>query len=498
MKIDKENRTGVINMSSGHALIMGHKPKKLAVQAISDKLTTEPNTEVASFGLFDTASPNYATYYPDVTEDDLKPLDAEFIYPVFRMLSETIVYKGAPIDFGKPGVLKGSMKKLLGQTINIDHEVAIGNSIGAVSEVYWQESYKSKDGVKVPAGINAVLKIDGKSNPRIARGVMMEPPSIHSNSVTVRFKWEPSHSFDEQDEFYNKLGTFDKKGEMIRLVVTDITLYNETSLVSHGADPFAQRVNKDGEINNPGYANGAYSFSASPGAPINGYSAIDYKTDLSLSFDTSIPKPTNNKHNNYNPDEPMKELIQKFAEELEFGADELTEENLVEKVKAKLTASDNTEQITKLEGDKTALEEKLTAEKTKNSDLSTELANAKADSEALTTVTKNTREEAVRLYKLTKGDDAEENIINLISEANLETANSFLKQYRKEADQKFEATCNDCKSTNVSRASAQTSKAGLANDEGGSGRTTPKGATEVRNSVRNKKKRKSIFLNGNK
>ena len=89
-------------------------------------------------------------------------------------------------------VLKKSMQMLIGQTINIDHEIAVGNAIGAVSEVFWQPAYKTKSGIEVPAGINAVLKIDGKSNPRIARGVMMDPPSIHSNSVTVRFKWEPS------------------------------------------------------------------------------------------------------------------------------------------------------------------------------------------------------------------------------------------------------------------------------------------------------------------
>lgn len=130
---------------------------------------------------------------------------------------------------------------LLGQTVNCDHETNIGNAIGAVSQVMWQESYK--DGhFTIPAGINGILKIDGKANPRIARGILMEPPSIHSNSVTVQFKWDKSHPGMEDGEFYQKLGTYDSKGEMVRRIVTEVVRYLETSLVSHGADSFAQRL----------------------------------------------------------------------------------------------------------------------------------------------------------------------------------------------------------------------------------------------------------------
>ena len=31
---------------------------------------------------------------------------------------------------------------LLGQTVNCDHETNIGNAIGAVSQVIWQDEYK--------------------------------------------------------------------------------------------------------------------------------------------------------------------------------------------------------------------------------------------------------------------------------------------------------------------------------------------------------------------
>lgn len=74
----------------------------------------------------------------------------------------------------------------------------------------------------------------------------MDPPSIHSNSVSVRFIWDKSHPNLDEDEFWNKLGTYDEKGNLICRVVKEIVSYYETSLVSHGADPFAQKIDEMG------------------------------------------------------------------------------------------------------------------------------------------------------------------------------------------------------------------------------------------------------------
>ena len=111
MKLDFNNKTGVITLDSSHSLIIGHKPTKLSMEQITKKLSTEKQ-DTANLGLFDNSTPNYTTYYPDVTPEDLKPTDADFIYPMFRMLSETILVKGyKPIDYTKKGVLKKSMLK---------------------------------------------------------------------------------------------------------------------------------------------------------------------------------------------------------------------------------------------------------------------------------------------------------------------------------------------------------------------------------------------------
>jgi len=68
---------------------------------------------------------------------------------------------------------------------------------------------------------------------------MMDPPSIHSNSVTVRFNHVMSHP-ELNEEFWNLAGTKDKK-VTIHLIADEITSYKETSFVNHGADPYAQK-----------------------------------------------------------------------------------------------------------------------------------------------------------------------------------------------------------------------------------------------------------------
>lgn len=504
MNINKENRTGEIRLSAGHALILGNKPPVLELEKIIDKLNQEPGTIVTRFGLFDTSSPNYTTYYPEVTEKDLNPVDIDFIQPVYRLLSEVIVSKGVPIDFSKPGVLKESMPLLLGQTINIDHGIAVGNAIGAISEVFWQNSYKDSTGYIIPAGINGVLKIDGKSNPRIARGIMMSPPSIHSNSVTVRFSWEPSHTFEKQSEFYEKLGTYDKDGKLIRLVVNKIKGYLETSLVSHGADAFAQKIGADGKIVNPHMSKTMYSFSADK--PIVGASWLDYKGGWHrLSMDRTNIKPEedeetilgdnnntttgDNKYNNKIKE--MEELLKNLSQVLELPEEEVTQENIIDKVKEKLSLS---AEENKQGEEITQLQENLTAKEEEVKTLKDQITELTKNGELLDTILNKQRTEAIRLFKLCKGEEADENILKLISTANLETSIAFVKQYTKEADEKYPQTCKSCNSTDISRSSALTSKEGIQGEEGDNNQAEEKGLGEVRKALQLKGKRRSLFL----
>lgn len=454
MKIDLKKKTGSIRLGSMHSMIMGNKPEKITPDMMSGKFSKE-NHEFEKFGLFDAATPNYTTYYPDVTPEDLKPTDAEFIFPIFRALSATVVWKGfKPIDFSQGDVLKSAMNLLIGQTINADHETALGNAMGSVRSVFWQEAY-TKDGTKVPPGINAEFMIDGKSNPRIARGIQMNPPSIHSNSVSVRFEWKPSHQLKSDEDFFNKLGTKDDKGNLYRLVVTKIIQFSETSLVSHGADAFAQKIGEDGYIVNPTYAAGVYNFSSDEKEnphDKNFSHLLDYKNLATLSFDnTAIPDNLNN--NNLEKQKEM-ELIAKIETALGLDAGSITEDNVSVKIAEVLTAAKTKANPKELADLKKEVED-LTGEKeTLTADL--EAAEAFKDKAAKFDVSLTAqRESAKALYTKLKGDNADEAILKMLDTQEVESLTALTKSYQSDLDAKFPTKCGKCGSTELSKGSAK-------------------------------------------
>jgi hypothetical protein len=406
------------------------------------------NIDLENFGLFEKASPNYTTFYPGITEADWKPEDSDFIYPVFRMLSETIVHRNwNPISFSKPGVLKASMAKLLGQTIYVDHEMAIGNAIGSIYKVFWQDAYETTyqgKKVKVPAGINAMMKIDAKSNPRLARGILMEPPSIHSESVTVAFAWEKSHPKLSDDEFFSKLGSYDEKKKLIHKVASEIRLYYEASLVAHGADPWAKLVKEDGKVNLPGMGKVLTEpFKAALAKNITPYTCYDYKTCV---FNDKVENSaTPSEHidttkNNFKTAK-MKEKLILLA--LAFGIT-LPSESEDSKFEAALDEISNKskdllglpEQVTNLTSEKSQLETQLSEKSTELSNLKNQLT--ALEKEALTgrTALTHQRNEAIRLYRVLKADQAKKEVEETIENANYEAAKAFAEQYATELGEK--------------------------------------------------------------
>lgn len=466
MEINLINRTGTICLDSSHSMILGNKPEVISNETLveilaKEKVSEEYQHSMESFGFWEQSTPNYTTYYPDMTPDQLQPKDEEFIYPIFRALSATIVFKGyRPIDFSKAGVLEASMPLLVGQTINVDHETATGNAIGAVKSVVWQKSYTDKaTGIKVPAGINAEFKIDGKSNPRLARGMMMDPPSIHSNSVSVRFKWEPSHKMDSDDDFMSKLGQRDEKNNLYRLIVTEILQYSETSVVPHGADAFAQIV-KDGKIVNPVYANSVYTFSAKDNfnKKIIPSHFIDYKTDLSLSdedIDKAIPNELNINNNNEEKQISMN-VLEILEQLLSLTKGSLTEANLKGELTNWLSANVKSKEDRKLESKLSKLEAKLDKKKT---ELSQYLEGGEkfaliAAGEKFQALEKEQQTEASRMYKLIKGDDASEDMVKTIEGSTGAVLEQFTKDFREQLEAKFPDSCKSCGSTEINKASS--------------------------------------------
>ena len=446
-------------IGSGHTIMAGFLPKGVEPQTFSEnfyKWNHVSQESVEKLGLFG-SDIDYNTYYPGLTKEDLTPNSDEFIEPVFRLLSSTIVSKNwNPTDFGQPGVLKASMKLLLGQTVNCDHSTDIGNAIGSVSQVMWQEAYKDGNFV-IPAGINGVLKIDGKANPRIARGILMDPPSIHSNSVTVQFKWEKSHPGMDDRDFWDKLGTYDEKGNMIRKVVTEVVRYLETSLVSHGADSFAQKIGEDGKIINPEFAKRTWtSFAEYQEDTKKAYYFTDFKDDYK-SFQESNDTP----ENNINPlNTNKKESTMTLAEFLEslYGDNMLSLAEGQEK-----TAEVALQMVKDLVHGKNDLQAKVDNLTTEKNTLAEQVSNKEAEIANLTamaTVGKNhiasLRETTVANYKKLKGDAADETIITMLNAetTGLQTLISLNKDYQAQLEEKFPLTCSHCGSHDISRGSS--------------------------------------------
>lgn len=453
-------RIDTIRLGSGHSLILGHKPDKVKLDQIAQTMEKQ-EMETTKFGLFDTSSPNYYTYYPEVTPEDFIPKSEDFIQPVFRMLSNISVSKGWKVIYFPAEVLKASMKKLVGQTLYADHEQITGNSMGSVAEVAWQEAYKSKEGFMIPAGINGVAKIDAKSNPRVARGIMMEPPSIHSASVQVNYMWEKSHPELSDEDFYSKMGSYDKDGKLVQQMVVDIISYGELSFVPHGADPFAQKVGKDGQIVNPAYARSVYQFSADTKIDDKQLIMFDFKDSIvdSSKFsndDNTIPI----KLNNNKQQENMKEHLKLLATLLGLGI-ELTEENFAEEVnkvipglvQAKADLGAVTKERDDLASEVSTLKSTITQ---KDTEVSTLKKSSDIGELALTEI----RAEALRLYGIFAGDKKDNNIVEMIQKADYNTVKALEKQYASSVENKFQATCTKCGSHEFTRASASNGEEG--------------------------------------
>lgn len=443
-------------LSAGHSIMVGNVPKGVDTDSLSKNYFKAAKVDISKYGLF-SSDIDYNTYFPDVTKKDFNPETDEFIEPVFRLLSNCIVSKNyTPTEFPED-VLKESIPLLIGQTVNCDHETNIGNAIGSVKEAFWQDSYQI-DGKDIPGGINGILKIDGKANPRIVRGIMMEPPSIHSNSVTVQFEWKPSHNFENPWEFWDKLGTYDENGEMIRRIVTKIISYKETSLVSHGADPYAQKLDKNGKIINPGYADSVYnSFSEEVKEKICSGSVCDYdyKGDygIALMHNTSIINNNKEEDLNVKPNKnvsSMNKELQEFLEKL-FGENmlSLSEGNsasidlALSEVKRIITENNQFKShVSSLQNEINILKEAAETNKpfiTMGKDYFSELKNS-----------------TMAAYKKIVGEGKEDaNIIALIEGVDsVSTLKSLRSSYESQLEEKFPLHCDDCGSNNISRASS--------------------------------------------
>lgn len=491
MKKKRKNRDVMI-VCGGHSIMtsnIGIDDTNKFSTIYSESLKSK-NIHTEQYGLFG-SNLNYHTFYPDVNVKQFNPDEDEFIEPVFRLLSNCIVSKNwVPTEFPED-VLKGSMNLLVGQTVNCDHEDDVGNAIGSVKSVYWQDSYIDEEtGITIPGGINGVLKIDGVSNPRIARGINMDPPSIHSNSVTVVFYWEPSHQFNELGEFYEKLGTYDENGQLIRRIVTKIVAYKETSLVSHGADPFAQLI-KDNKIINPIYANSVYSSFSEKDDIANHVSLYDFKINQEIDIMHNTSKINN--EGPYNFGESKNKVNTNKMNELEKFFEQLFGQNMLSLAEGSKPNSELAlSQVKNLISEKQSLSEAIAQANDNITKLNEEIVSLKQTIDSNKVLVnigeqhlKDVRNHAIESYKKLNGDKVDENIISLLEAdtTSIATLISLSSSYESQLEEKFPLHCADCGSNNINRGSSIDKEDNKPSED--------KNSESISNSIRNLAKSKS-------
>lgn len=426
--MEQELFRDVMVLNGGHAILsQGSTPGKVSLNGL-------PNNP--SLGLFKAPLAEKDKY-------DLENLPP-FIEATYRLISACIVNKSwVPTDFSEPGLLEKSMPLLMGQSVFTDHNSSMNNVVGSVASVTWDQSFKQGD-IVVPAGINGVLRIDAESNPKLARGILMDPPSVHSNSVTVTFAWKPSHAFKDLWEFYDKLGSY-KDGEMVRRIVTHIESYHETSLVAHGADPFAQLISPNGKLNHIYYAGSKYYGSTAKN--LEGYHLFEEDTWKRTSASISYDSISAFSEDQVPPVKPEPETTQ-YKEQPETKQPNKMDENLkLLAVALSLQAQEPT--LEDVKAGITSLQEQV---KTLNEQLSKAKAEAAIGTAYLADVRKNT----IELYQKLNAEKTDENILTMLNSenTNLETLKSFNKMFSTQLEEKFPMACQKCGSKDVGRGSA--------------------------------------------
>lgn len=347
---------------------------------------------------------------------DASTKEDEFMLATFRALSATIL-ADRPIDFTNQKILRDATPKLIGQTVFKDHNTSVNNWVGRVDASYWDEATPD-----IPVGINAILKLDAIKDPMTVRGVLQG--AIHSASVTVSFEWKPSHpKLMDAGSFFDHLGE-EIDGELVRIIVTKIDKFWEISLVWQGADEFAKQIGDDGKP-----VQQSHQPEAEPGL-------------LAAEAHPSVEK-----FNQENKMDPIRKLLKET-----FGVD-VTENNFGEQLATYVesqikTATQNFENEVK------SLSTKIKEANQKIEALDASIKELEPKATLGSKYLEDERKEAIRLYRVAKGEQISEAILKTLEKADLEIAQAFKQEFKKEAEEKFPARCHRCGSTQLQRRSS--------------------------------------------
>lgn len=443
---------------------------------ISMGVTEMPKGFADSFGMWGSSN-NANVFVPDAVSDIL-PKPEDFIGVKFRMLSATIVAGKTwrAVQF-PDNVLKASTKLINLKAVFLEHDSDPLNNVGKVIDPVWVSS-TTENGVTIPAGIEATIMIDAKTNPKLVRSVLSG--GIYSNSVTVVFDWKPSHEFESDREFANMIGRTAEDGKMIRRIATKVHAYHESSLVHLGADPYAKARTDDGTLLNVDTSNTHHDSFSKETEDIQ-KTVLErnfYTTNCSLSKEIlSLSRRVNN-NNKVDMEQELfdillatlglsdvKDITKDNLAKLKIGGTDEKFTALLEKVKSTfLVEEDKVDEFldgvdyTELKkgADTTELDSTivtLTAEKIA---LETQLHAFKA-------IVTDKKTEAKRLFTLSGSSD--DTLLSLVDKANVTELDALIQKFGDAAVNKFGGTCIKCNSKEISFRSSQVGEDGFNTTE---------------------------------
>lgn len=185
--------------------------------------------------------------------ESVQPKEENTLFVPFRLISATIIGAGTwkATDFTNEEVLRASVPLLVGKPVHSEHDQSANNWLGKVVETVWTPRFV-QGGIDIPAGIDGILAIDTTTQrgEDIAKGITMG--AVVSNSVSIEFEWELSHTVETEDDLWDtlfyRIGEIAPDGKMYTRVVTRIVDYYESSIVSLGADPYAKKIDEQGNL----------------------------------------------------------------------------------------------------------------------------------------------------------------------------------------------------------------------------------------------------------
>ncbi|MBE7413362.1 MAG: hypothetical protein HS129_15095 [Leptospiraceae bacterium] len=364
---------------------------------------------------------------------------------LFRILSKTYI-SDYYLDFTKDNVLKSALS-LFSTKVFRNHFTSIEDSIGTISNPEWTNS-------KGLEGIDGLFRLYYDFADDVIKRLQADPPVLDSVSAGIHFLWEKSHP--DLDGFYWFLGQ-ELEGSIVRFVVTKILSVPEVSVVYAGADPNAKKLFANQN-------NGIIFDKESETREENFQEDKEFsgEADLSQSASGDTGAEEKPKEDSLKIKTALLKVLGVAVASLGFKETDTEVELNPDQMVSVLQSMEK--QIAGLKTEKTSAEGNLKKLATlfalgefpdgfdfekKVSELSGLLDEPKK-------ILQGYREAALKAYRVFVNGKESPAMVSMIQNANLEQSKALCQEYGAKLEDKFPVKCNQCGSSDITRASGET------------------------------------------